>query len=372
MPIYNPEFLELVGRFDVRAFWEENRTCFGETTAKPRCPLGLSPDDHWLFEFLPIASTIRYYQDKSFRDNCHREANQVTQEVVGQTFFDEDTWSTAPRRIENLFGCEYAYTEGGTPWLTHATNDPAEFERILDWAEKTAMSEWALPEAYLREWEQRKAAGLPLPGLGTGSRGPATIMTSAIHPETFFYWAHDHLDLIYRFRDILAQKMIEFNRFLRAFSGYTQYGWWITDDNSALFNRRLYRELCLPVLRAVLDEFAPPGSTRYQHSDSAMGHLLDEQRELGINICNYGPTVDPGLIRRKLPDAVIQGQMPPMLLRNGSPDEIRLQVREDFRKAGASGKLVVTTAGSLAAGTGVGRILWLMRCVQEETRYGYA
>ena len=58
-----------------------------------------------------------------------------------------------------------------------------------------------------------------------------------------------------------------------------------------------------------------------------------------------------------------------MLLRSGTPEAIRRQVSEDFRKAGAGGKLIVTTAGSTAAGTGLGRMRWMMRCVQEETRY---
>ncbi len=66
---------------------------------------------------------------------------------------------------------------------------------------------------------------------------------------------------------------------------------------------------------------------------------------------------------------MIHGQMPPMLLRNGQLEEIRQRVVADFTKAGASGGLNVTTAGSLAAGTGVGRMRWFMQIVQTECRY---
>jgi uroporphyrinogen decarboxylase len=100
-----------------------------------------------------------------------------------------------------------------------------------------------------------------------------------------------------------------------------------------------------------------------------MGHLLDQQRELGINVVNYGPDVDPGLIREKMPTAFIHGQMPPFLLRNGSAAEIKARLLDDFAKAGASGGLEIATAGSLAAGTGVGRMRWLMKLVQENCRY---
>lgn len=369
MAIIEPEFMELTEKLDVQAFWEENARCFELTTNKPRCSLSFSPDDHWLFEFLNVESTLRYFKDKQYRDPLHREANRVTLQYVGRAFFDEDTWENQPKRIENLFGSEFSYTEGATPWLTEVTRDPDEFAKVLDRAEATNMEEWALPEPFLKEWEARKAAGKPLPKLGTGSRGPATIMTSVLHPETVFFWLYDHPDLMRRFRDILAQKMIELNTVLRKFSGNTDVGWWITDDNCALFNKKLYGEFCYPVLEKVMNALAPGDAYRYQHSDSAMGHLLDYQRQLGMKSVNYGPTVDVALIREKMPDALINGHLPPMTLRNGTPEEIRERIVSDFNKAGANGRLNITTAGSLAAGTGVGRMRYNMLVVQECCRY---
>jgi uroporphyrinogen decarboxylase len=159
--------------------------------------------------------------------------------------------------------------------------------------------------------------------------------------------------------------MVEFNQALRKFSGNTEPGWWITDDNSALFNRKLYREFCYPVLEKVLAAMAPGNARRYQHSDSAMGHLMEMQYELGIREVNYGPEIDVAAIREKMPDALIRGHTPPFLLRNGSPDEIRQRIVEDFKKAGATGGLLLTTAGSLAEGTGVGRMRWYMKLAQD-------
>jgi len=374
MPIIEPEFMELTQDLDVAAFWEENAQCRAFTTDKPRCALSFSPDDHWIFEFMDVPSTLRYYHDTAYRNALHKEVNAILQKYVGRAFFNEDTWENEPHRIENLFDCIFTYSEGGTPWLTAVNEgdgpeDVAAFARILDKAEATDMRAWALPEPYLAEWDARKAAGKPLPKLGTGSRGPATIMTSILKTETVFYWIYDHPDLMRRFRDILAEKMVEFNTVLREFSGNTEPGWWITDDNSAFFNKKLYREYCFPVLERVLNAMAPPPARRYQHSDSAMGHLLEMQYELGIRAVNYGPTVDAGLIREKMPDAYIFGQLPPLLLRNGSPEEIRQHVISDFKKAGATGGLEIATAGSTAAGTGVGRMRWLMQVVQEKCRY---
>lgn len=369
MAIIEPEFMELTTGLDVQAFWAENKLCEDFTTDKPRCAAMFAPDDHWLFEFLEIPSTLHYYQEKAYRDEIHRQANLVTQEYVGLTYFDEDTWEHNPKRIENLFDCEFAYHESGTPWLMPVSSDPEEFANILDEAERTKMESWALPDEFLKEWDQRRASGKTLPLLGDGSRGPATIMTSVLEIETVFYWIYDHPDLMLRFRDILAEKMVEFNLVLRDFSGNQKPGWWITDDNCALFNPKLYEKFCVPVLDNVLEALAPQGSLRYQHSDSSMGHLLDYQQALGINVVNYGPEINAALIREKMPKAMILGHLPPFLLSNGRPDEIKQRIVEDFQKAGATGGLTVAPAGSLTGGTGVGRMRWMMQVVQDFCRY---
>ena len=92
MPILDPDFLELTTELDIEAFWAQNERCFDFTTNKPRCAATFSPDDHWIFEFMEVPSTIRYYQDKAYRDELHREVNQITQKFVGRIFFAEDTW----------------------------------------------------------------------------------------------------------------------------------------------------------------------------------------------------------------------------------------------------------------------------------------
>ena len=333
MPIIEPEFMEMTVQLDLQSFWDENQFCEGFTTQKPRCAAFFSPDDHWLFEFMEVPSTLRYFHDKVYRDDLHHQVNEITQEHVGLSFFDEDTWEHKPRRIENLFGCEFEYHEGGTPWFVPVTTDPKEFSRILERADNTDLKTWAFPDEFLAEWGVRQTAGQTMPLLGTGSRGPATIMTSVLDVETIFYWFYDHSELMVRFRDILADKMVELNTLLREFSGNTQPGWWITDDNSALFNRKLYAEYCVPVLEKVLNAMAPGDASRYQHSDSSMGHLLEYQDDLGIREVNYGPDVDVGLIRKKMPNALIDGHLPPLVLRNGSPDEIKTADSGRFPKS---------------------------------------
>ena len=369
MAIIEEEFLELTKGLDIKSFWKKNDLCWICSTSKPRAPVSFSPDDHWLFSFLNVKDTISYYKDKTYRNRLHKEANTILNEYIGKKFFNEDTLENSPKRIENLFNCEFKYTENSTPWLVPATSKPEEFKEILDKAEKTEIEKWAITEEFKKEWELNKKNNKPLPKLGTGSRGPATIMTSVLSPETFFYWTFDYPELLIRFREILTNKMIELNKFLRKFSNNNEKGWWITDDNCALFNPELYEIYCMPVLKKVLSVFAPKKSRRYQHSDSSMAHLLDHQKRLGINAVNYGPDIDVKLIREKMKDAWIQGHTPPLLLLNGKPEEIENRIYQDFIKAGLTGRMEISTAGSLAAGTGVGRMRFFMLCVQKLCKY---
>jgi hypothetical protein len=61
MAIIENEFMELTQGLDLEAFWAENEQCRAFTTDKPRCMLSFSPDDHWIFEFVDVPSTLRYY-----------------------------------------------------------------------------------------------------------------------------------------------------------------------------------------------------------------------------------------------------------------------------------------------------------------------
>ena len=119
-----------------------------------------------------------------------------------------------------------------------------------------------------------------------------------------------------------------------------------------------------------MEALAPGSARRHQHSDSNMAHLMEDQYDLGIRSVNYGPEIDVAQIRAEMPDAMIHGHMPPFTLRNADPETIRKRIVSDFEKVGKGGGLTATTAGSLSAGTGVGRMRWFMLCVDRHCRYG--
>jgi len=50
-------------RFDLERFWQENDVCRNKpfSTDKPRAPIEVSVDDHWLLHEMGLPSTVRYF-----------------------------------------------------------------------------------------------------------------------------------------------------------------------------------------------------------------------------------------------------------------------------------------------------------------------
>lgn len=353
---------------DVKAFWAENERCFGRFDRhKPRVPISFWLDDHFLLEAMKLPSTIRYYRDEPYRLSVHRAYNQMTRRILGRAFYDEDP-APQPVRFEVLMGAKWELREGGTPWLESQVRDERDLLAAVERMERMDVEK----AMFQGDWPVRLAAYMEnheaLPPMGGGSRAPVTMATSILGTENLCYFLYDEPGLMTRFFEALSKNLVRYQRALRKLTGLSRPGYAFTDDNCYLMTPKLYRKFALPAMQRILTAFAPGKSDlRHQHSDSDMGHLMPILNELGINAVNLGPNIAPRDIRRAMPEAIIEGQMPPFLLRSGSREEIFEAVRRDIEMVGADGGLVECTAGSVAGGTSMENILAYMEAV---ARYG--
>ncbi len=359
---------------DYKAFWEENKKCFQPfTTDKPRVPVRLPFDDHFLLEEMNIRTTAQYYKDRDYRLKMNRLCNNRMEKAIGIRHFQEnESMILSPIRFEVLMGAHWEYSEGGTPWLESTVEDIEDVKKIISDAEKLDMDKTVFPEGWFEEKEQvEKSKGIKVDFGARGHRGPATMATSILGTVNTCMFIMDEPEVMSAFFEVLTEKMVEYHKaLLKATNSEPKPGYWITDDNCYLFPPNQYEQFCASFVKRMFDEFAPnPTHSRYQHSDSAMGHLMGILYDLGVNNCNFGPTIHPAEIRKAMPKTVIQGQMPPFTLRNGSPEEIIDIVRRDIDSVGGDGGLVATTAGSLAAGTPFDNVKVYLWAIQEYGRY---
>jgi len=360
---------------DLEHWWRENRASEGKpfSTDKPRVPCHIPLDDHWLIEEMRVESTVKLFSDPAYRMAMHKACNDRCEPALGIRPFGERPGGPGPRRIEEVFGCRIVLTEGATPWLEPGVSSIDELVALMDRAERTPIRDLMMTP----EWEQglsgtvfRDPAEPPRTRRG-GSRGAATVATSVCGTEEALWYCIDHPSVMLRFFDLFAAKLIEYHRTIDGLTGSVTRGYGWADDHCALFSPAMYERFCFPAMKGVMDEFAPePTDHRFQHSDGACTHLLPLLNELGYHGVNLGPTVHPLDIRRHMPATVIFGQVPPLVLRNGTPEEIVAAVRRDIDTVGGDGGLVLQTAGSIAAGTSLENIRVYMWAVQEYGRYG--
>jgi len=359
---------------DTKTFWKENEVCFKPfSTDKPRVPVSLPIDDHFLIEEMGITSTLKYYKDKAYQLELNKQCNDKLETVIGKRFYSErDEISSKLNRFEVIMGAKWELTEGGTPWLESCVEDVEDLKKLIKEAEKIDMKNAAFPEDWLEKKEQfEKETGKPVRLGGNFSRGPATMATSIIGTTNTCMFIMDYPDEMKAFFELLSAKLIEYHEAIMAATGnITINGYSLTDDNCYLFSPKQYEEFCAPVLKKLFDRFAPaPEHKRFQHSDSDMGHLMGILHDLGVNAVNLGPNLHPLSIRKAIHKAVIHGQMPPFTLRNGTHDEIIEIVKRDIDAIAGDGGLIACTAGSVSAGTPLENIKLFMWAVNEFGRY---
>ncbi|MFW6269637.1 MAG: uroporphyrinogen decarboxylase family protein [Bacillota bacterium] len=359
---------------DVNNFWEVNKKCFEPfTTDKPRVPLTFWLDDHFIFEEMGIESTLKYYNNYDYQLKMNKLCNQKTKKILGKKFYSEDPIQRpSPRRFEVIMGSHWEYSEGGTPWLESTVENIDDVKALISKAVKLDMEEEAFPE----NWQEKKDKYEEITGKkikigGSGSRGPATMATSILGTTNTCMYIMDEPDVMDEFFNILGSKLIEYHKVLMEDTGKENSGGYsLTDDNSYLFPPAQYERFCAPFLEKIFSEFAPEADDkRFQHSDSAMGHLMPILKDLGINGVNLGPSISPEEIRKAMPDTVIHGQIPPFTLRNGSAEEIIETVKRDINTVGQDGGLVECPAGSVAGGTPLENLKIYMWAVETYGQY---
>ena len=360
---------------DVHAFWQENAQCLAPfSTDKPRVPLAMMLDLHFILGEMGIPSTVRYLKDLEYRMAVDRACNERLLAQIGRKFYSEDVIHRFKGDFEVVMGATRQITEGNTPWIVPLeVRDIGDVKAWIDRMTRLDMRAAAIPDGWYEDKKHfEEATGKELKLDGFGNTGPATLACNILGTTNVCLLIMDEPEVMRDFFHVLCDQYIAYREVVSMENlGYVpRDGFGVNDDDCFLFPPAQYETFCAPFLARVFAEFAPdPNHKRRQHSDSAMGHLMGILNDLGVNEVNLGPTLHPLEIRRAMPRAVIYGQIPPFTLRNGSPQEIVDAVRRDIDCVGGDGGLVESPAGVVPIGTPLENIRTYMWAVQEYGRY---
>lgn len=365
---------------DIGQFWHDQDACilnpFGADIVQ--VPFGGILNHECVYDELGVAVDFwRYDHDEDWRLELNRRYNDVAETIVGRRLLSEQRQDPSlayppVKGLHDVFESESIWRDESW-WLKPSADTPQELEALLDRVEARDIRSFILPE----NWEQEKARLMALgvkPRLYRGQRGPVTFGTSIYGSENLIFLIIENPDLASRFSQVILKTMLEIGRVLDEEAGYTPetapHGFAFFDDNCTLMTPDMYQLFGYPVLKGIFDRYCPDKEDRrYQHSDSAMGHLLPQLGELGVNETNFGPTVMVSDIREHLPHAVIYGELAPFTYCRNEHENIVLECLRDVEMAREKRGLVFGTAGSINNGTRLTSMRLAMAAIQRFGRF---
>jgi len=367
---------------DLERFWEDDAASHGHwfSTDKPQVPLGIRMPATCVWDELglpmPADAGTEVQNPYDVPLELRKRYNERAVAIVGRPMLPEDEPPPADARFPPIKGITDVFEArtvnvGGTGWVVPSASTPGDLEALLDRVERLDLREFLLPPDWDVEVRRIFEQYGKSPRLGGGVRGPVTAAMSIYGVENLIFLIRDEPELAGRFRDVLADTIIEMTRVFYEVSGTPdRRGFGFADDNCAMLNADMYAFFGLPILTRVFAEFAPrPEDTRHQHSDSAMSHLLPLLNEAGVNHGNFGPTVRVQDVRRHMPRCVIHGQLAPWTFARGADEDVANEVRRDIEAVGADGGLVIATAGSINPGSRLSGMRAIMSTIQQYGRY---
>ena len=108
------------------------------------------------------------------------------------------------------------------------------------------------------------------------------------------------------------------------------------------------------------------------HCDLTLKHVAELLPEMGVNvlIC-FDPNTDIGYFKDKIGDRVcLIGNLKPLLLLNGTPEEVKAECKRLIERAGPGGGYILAPGGELGYGTPAENIEAMLDAAQEYGRTG--
>lgn len=368
---------------DLERFWADQEASVKDPFGAgiPQCPLGVLMSGECVYAELGIEEDYwRYDHDEPWRLGLNKAYNDKAEAIVGRRLLSEQPGDPARRYppLKGLHDVFEAHNEwhSGSWWLQPCVHSDDELEALLDRVEARldrGLRRFLLPPNWDEERARLMALGVK-PPLYRHQRGPVTFAMSLYSVEGVIFLIADKPDLARRWSRLILRAMLDIARLTDEEAGYTvetaPHGFSFADDNCCMLTPDMYELFAYPVLEGVWARYSPhPADSRYQHSDSAMAHLLPVLARLGLNGTNFGPTVTVREIREHLPKAVIYGQLAPYTLMRNESENIVAEFLRDFEQAKARRGLVFATAGSINNGSLLVSMRLIMSAIQHFGRY---
>jgi uroporphyrinogen-III decarboxylase len=315
---------------------------------------------HWLLKFA------------KYRMERIREDIRTGPVITVAPYFDNVTNASA-------FGAEIGWSEHETPRAIPTLRDPGRAERLEP---PDAMAglwgkahEW---RAVMRELarETRVTVGgvegrVEVALAGIGGEGPHMVAIDLVG-EDLYWWQVERPDTCHRLLRTITDAMISAEERFRVLDPGHRGGYGIAEDAAQVMSAEMFRDFCVPYAGALYDRFGaglPDGRGMHMCGDST--HLLPALRDdLRISSFNlFGYRVEPEVVARELGGrAYLWGNLDPMLLKDGTPGQVREAALRCLSALAPGGGLILGDGANVCPGTPLENLAALTEAAEEYGR----
>lgn len=204
-------------------------------------------------------------------------------------------------------------------------------------------------------------------GFALGGLSPHMIAVDLVG-EDFYWWILEYPDECHRFLRKITLGEIASEEHARRLQGQPLTGDFcaLAEDSAQIMSAKQFREFCVPYSRELFNLFGH--KDRAVHMCGQSAHLHQALREdLKMNMfAFFGYLVPPKVVAENLGGrARVWGNINPMLMKDGTPGQIKAAARECIEAIGPCGGFMLSDGANVCPGTPLETFRTVMEAAEE-------
>jgi uroporphyrinogen-III decarboxylase len=201
-----------------------------------------------------------------------------------------------------------------------------------------------------------------------GGEGPHMIAIDLVG-EDFYWWMLEYPEACHRFLRKITLGMIQAERRFRKLAPRPRGGYGIAEDSAQIMSADLFIKFCVPYDNMLYDEFGAglaDGRGMHMCGDSRHLHraLVEHARISSFNV--FGYQVPPRTAAENLGGKMyLWGNVNPMLIRNGSREQVKAAARECLEAMAPCGGFLLGDGANICPGTPLANLAVFTEAAQE-------
>jgi len=276
----------------------------------------------------------------------------------------------------SAFGAEIVWPENETLQACPTLTTPEEMDRleipapdaglwgkVLEWHGR--MQELAQDTRItFNGQEGRVAVGYP----AIGGEGPHMVAVD-LAGANFYWWMLEYPQRCHAFLEKITRGMIQAERHFRRVVPGVRGAYGLAEDSAQVMSAEMFKEFCVPYDNLLYETFGSGlADGRGMHMCGRSAHLhqalVEEERITSFNI--FGYQVPPQVAAENLGGKMLLwGNVNPMLMLNGSKDEVKAAARECLEALAPCGGFMLGDGANVCPGTPLANLAALTEAAEE-------